>query len=89
MVDVIFFTGHTHALPDTVQLESEEPLYVGTGSIAYCIDDDDDDWSGESDISTYGSLGWEVTVWETCIRFRMRDFLKHEFSKLENAIYQF
>ena len=87
--NVIFFTGHTHALPDTVQLESDEPLYVGTGSIAYCIDDDTDDETGESDISTYGSLGWEVTVWETCIRFRMRDFLKHEFSNLEAAIYQF
>lgn len=87
--NVIFFTGHTHALPDTVQLESDEPLYVGTGSIAYCIDDADDDTTGESDISTYGSLGWEVTVWTTCIRFRMRDFLKHEFSELEAAIYQF
>ncbi len=87
--NVIFFSGHTHALPDTVQLESDEPLYVGTGSIAYCIDDVDDDESGESDISMYGSLGWEVTVWETCIRFRMRDFLKREFSDLESAIYQF
>ena len=87
--NVIFFTGHTHALPDTVQLEDQEPLYVGTGSIAYCIDDDDDDESGESDISTYGSLGWEVTVWTTCIRFRMRDFLKREFTDLESAIYQF
>lgn len=87
--NVIFFSGHTHALPDTVQLETDEPLYVGTGSIAYCIDDVDDDTTGESDISTYGSLGWEVTVWETCIRFRMRDFLKHEFSNLESAIYQF
>lgn len=87
--NVIFFTGHTHALPDTVQLENDEPLYVGTGSIAYCIDDADDDTTGESDISTYGSLGWEVTVWTTCIRFRMRDFLKHEFSELEAAIYQF
>jgi hypothetical protein len=87
--NVIFFSGHTHALPDTVQLENEEPLYVGTGSIAYCIDDDDDDTTGESDISTYGSLGWEVTVWETCIRFRMRDFLKHEYSPIEGAIYQF
>ena len=87
--NVIFFSGHTHALPDTVQLESDKPLYVGTGSIAYCLDDADDDSTGESDISTYGSLGWEVTVWETCIRFRMRDFLKHEFSDLEAAIYQF
>ena len=87
--NVIFFSGHTHALPDTVQLETDEPLYVGTGSIAYCIDDVDDDTTGESDISTYGSLGWEVTVWETCIRFRMRDFLKHEYSDLEYAIYQF
>ena len=87
--NVIFFSGHTHALPDTVQLEGDEPLYVGTGSIAYCIDDDDDDTSGESDISTYGSLGWEVTVWTTCIRFRMRDFLKREFTDLESAIYQF
>lgn len=87
--NVIYFTGHTHALPDTVQLEREELLYVGTGSIAYCIDDADDDTTGESDISTYGSLGWEVTVWETCIRFRMRDFLKHEYSELEGAIYQF
>jgi hypothetical protein len=87
--NVIFFTGHTHALPDTVQLEGEEPLYVGTGSVAYCIDDIDDDESGEADISTYGSLGWEVTVWTTCIRFRMRDFIKREFTDLESAIYQF
>ncbi len=87
--NVIFFSGHTHALPDTVQLEGDEPLYVGTGSIAYCIDDADDDTTGESEISTYGSLGWEVTVWDTCIRFRMRDFLKHEYSELEGAIYQF
>ena len=87
--NVIFFTGHTHALPDTVQLEGEDPLYVGTGSVAYCIDDIDDDESGEADISTYGSLGWEVTVWTTCIRFRMRDFLNREYSSLEEAIYQF
>ncbi|MBR2804292.1 MAG: metallophosphoesterase, partial [Eggerthellaceae bacterium] len=74
--NVIFFTGHTHALPDTVQLEDEEPLYVATGSIAYCIDDVDDDSTGNADIDEYGSLGWEVTVWETCNRFRMRDFIK-------------
>ena len=87
--NVIFFTGHTHALPDTVQLEGEEPLYVGTGSTAYCVDDDTDDSSGASDMSEYGSLGWEVTVWETCIRFRMRDFLNHAYSDLEYAIYQY
>jgi predicted phosphodiesterase len=87
--NVIFFTGHTHALPDTVQLEGEEPLYVGTGSIGYCVDDDTDDSSGAGDISTYGSLGWEVTVWESCIRFRMRDFLNREYSEVEGAIYQF
>ena len=87
--NVIFFTGHTHALPDTVQLDDEEPLYVGTGSIAYCIDDVDDDSTGNADIEEYGSLGWEVTVWETCIRFRMRDFIKREFTDLESAIYQF
>ena len=87
--NVIFFTGHTHALPDTVQLDNDEPLYVGTGSAAYCIDDVDDDKLGAGDMSTYGSLGWEVTVWETCIRFRMRDFLKHEYSSLGSAIYQF
>ena len=87
--NVIFFTGHTHALPDTVQLDGEEPLYVGTGSIAYCVDDIDDDPSGEADLSTYGSLGWEVTVWTTCIRFRMRDFLNRKYSDLEYAIYQF
>ena len=87
--NVIFFTGHTHALPDTVQLDDAEPLYVGTGSLAYCIDDVDDDSTGNADIEEYGSLGWEVTVWETCIRFRMRDFIKREFTDLESAIYQF
>ena len=87
--NVIFFTGHTHALPDTVQLEGEEPRYVGTGSVAYCVDDDTDDADGGGDMSTYGSLGWEVTLWETCIRFRMRDFLNHKFTDLESAIYQF
>ena len=87
--NVIFFTGHTHALPDTVQLEGEEPLYVGTGSIAYCADDEDDETSGSEDISVYGSLGWEVTVWTTCIRFRMRDFLNRKYSDLEGAIYEF
>ena len=45
--------------------------------------------AGNADIDEYGSLGWEVTVWETCIRFRMRDFLKREFTDLESAIYQF
>ena len=44
---------------------------------------------GNADIDEYGSLGWEVTVWETCIRFRMRDFIKREFTDLESAIYQF
>ena len=87
--NVIFFTGHTHALPDTVQLENEEPLYVGTGSIAYCVDDVEDDSTGNADISEYGSLGWEVTVWTTCIRFRMRDFLNRRYSDLEYAVYQF
>jgi len=87
--NVIFFTGHTHALPDTVQIEGEEPLYVGTGSIAYCVDDADDDTTGSADISEYGSLGWEVTVWETHIRFRMRDFLNHKYSDLEYAVYKF
>ena len=87
--NVIFFSGHTHAFPDTVQLEGDEPLYVGTGSAAYCIDDVSDDVAGAGDMSTYGSYGWEVTVWETCIRFRVRDFLKHEYSELESAIYQF
>ena len=86
--NVIFFTGHTHALPDTVQIEGEEPLYVGTGSIAYCVDDIEDDTSGSADISEYGSLGWEVTVWETHIRFRMRDFLNHKYSDLEYAVYK-
>ena len=87
--NVIFFTGHTHALPDTVQLDDEEPLYVGTGSVAYCIDDASDDFSGDGEIDTYGSLGWEVTVWTTCIRFRLRDFLNREYSEVEGAIYQF
>jgi len=87
--NVIFFTGHTHALPDIVQLETDEPLYVGTGSVAYCIDDVDDDSTGNADISVYGSLGWEVTIWTSCIRFRLRDFLKREYSQLGGAIYEF
>ena len=87
--NIIFFTGHTHALPDVVQLESDDPLYVGTGSVAYCIDDIEDDSTGNADISEYGSLGWEVTVWTTCIRFRLRDFLKREYSTIEGGIYEF
>lgn len=87
--NVIFFSGHTHAFPDTVQLENDEPLYVGTGSVAYCIDDVSDEVDGSGDMDMYGSYGWELTVWETCIRFRVRDFLKHEFSDFESAIYQF
>ena len=87
--NIIFFTGHTHAMPDIVQLEADEPLYVGTGSVAYCMDDVDDDTTGNADISEYGSLGWEVTVWTTCIRFRLRDFLKREYSDAEGGIYQF
>lgn len=87
--NVIFFTGHTHAMPDTVQLEADEPLYVGTGSVAYCVDDVDDDSTGNADISTYGSYGWEVTVWTTCVRFRLRDFIKREYSTVEGAIYEF
>ena len=87
--NVIFFTGHTHALPDVVQLETDEPLYVGTGSVAYCIDDVDDDSTGNADIDEYGSLGWEVTVWTTCIRFRLRDFVNHTYSDVEGGIYQF
>ena len=87
--NIIFFTGHTHALPDIVQLETDEPLYVGTGSVAYCVDDVDDDTSGNADIDEYGSLGWEVTIWTTCIRFRLRDFLKHEYTDVEGGIYQF
>lgn len=87
--NVIFFTGHTHALNDIVQLESDEPLYVGTGSVAYCIDNIEDDSTGNADIDEYGSLGWEVTIWTTCIRFRLRDFLKHEYSDIEGGIYQF
>lgn len=88
--NLILFTGHTHALPDTVQKEGDAPLYVGTGSIAYCIDNVDDDASGNADISEYGSLGWEVTVWTTCIRFRMRNFLTREYvDDMCSAIYQF
>ena len=87
--NVIFFSGHTHAFPDTVQIDGDEPLYVGTGSVAYCIDDVTDDVEGAGEMDTYGSYGWEVTVWETCIRFRVRDFLAHEYSEQESAIYQF
>ena len=87
--NVIFFTGHTHAMPDIVQLETDEPLYVGTGSIAYCVDNIEDDASGNADISEYGSLGWEVTVWTTCIRFRLRDFINREYTDVEGGIYQF
>ena len=87
--NVIFFTGHTHALPDVVQLDTDAPLYVGTGAVSYCIDNIEDDSTGNADISEYGSLGWEVTVWSTCIRFRLRDFLKRQYSDLEGGIYQF
>lgn len=87
--NVVFFTGHTHAMPDVVQLDGEDPIYVGTGSIGYCVDDVDDDTSGNADISEYGSLGWEVTVWEQCVRFRMRDFLTHTYLDLGGGIYQF
>lgn len=88
--NVVFLSGHTHALPDTLQLEGEGPLYVGTGSTAYCIDNVDDDTTGAADISTYGSLGWEMTVWESCIRFRLRNFLTRSFEDdLGGATYQF
>lgn len=88
--NVVFFTGHTHAMPDTVQLEHEGPLYVGTGSIAYCVLDPDGDTSGNGDINQYGSLGWEVTVWTSCVRFRMRNFLTHEYEDdMGSAIYQY
>ena len=62
---------------------------MGTGSIAYCVDNIEDDASGNADISEYGSLGWEVTVWTTCIRFRLRDFVNREYTDVEGGIYQF
>lgn len=88
--NLVFFSGHTHALPDTVQLETDAGLYVGTGSVAYCIVDPDGDTSGYAPIDTYGSYGWEVTVWADCIRFRLRNFLEHRFEDDRgSAIYQF
>lgn len=88
--NMVFLSGHTYAMPDTLQLEGEGSLYVGTGSTAYCIDNADDDTTGAADISTYGSLGWEMTVWESCIRFRLRNFLTHSFEDdLGSATYQF
>lgn len=88
--NMVFLSGHTHALPDTVPLEGEGPLYVGTGSTAYCVDNAEDDTTGAADISEYGSLGWEVTVWESCIRFRLRNFLTRSFEDdLGSATCQF
>lgn len=88
--NVVFFTGHTHALPDTVQLDGDDPLFVGTGSVAYCVDDPNTDDSGYAEIDVYGSYGWEVTVWTTCVRFRLRNFLKREWAdEMGTAIYQF
>ncbi len=87
--NIIFFTGHTHAMPDVVQLDGEDPLYVGTGAVSYCIDNIEDDSTGNADISEYGSFGWEVTVWTTCIRFRLRDFVNRAYSDAEGGIYQF
>lgn len=88
--NVVFFSGHTHSMPDTVQLERDLGLYVGTGSVGYCVTDPDGDDSGYAPIEEYGSYGWEVTVWTTCIKFRLRNFLDRRFEDdLGTAIYQF
>lgn len=70
------FSGHAHTFPCICVKEEGGPLYVNTGSVAYCFPEGE---TIDTQSGTYGSYGWLVSVHESCIEFRLRDFLAHSW----------
>lgn len=71
----IYFSGHTHAYPDTVLGEGGQ-LFVGSGSVT--VSQTRGGLEQGSDVLD-GSYGWLVEIYEHTVEFSLRDFTAGEW----------